>query len=587
MPGASYVRGKLVQQAIGCGKLIEHDLDLRAREVLKLVKKAQKLGIPENAPEETRESEETSQLLRKIGADGIVLMKNENNVLPFKKDKSIAIIGPNAKFAAYCGGGSAALTPYYAKTPFQGISAQAKDFKYSLGVVGWNKLPFISWLTESLDGKQGLTMKTYAEPPSDKDRKKIDEVYVRQSEAILIDYKPPGVSGNLYYIDFEGTLVPEESGEYEFSLSCAGTAKLFIDGKEVVDNETNQRPGDSFFGHGTAEETGSVKLEAGKEYKIRCTFGTAPTMKFHAPGTTTMGSGGLRIGGERKVDAKEAHDAAVKLAGEVDQVVICAGLNSDWESEGYDRPHMDLPPGSDELIAAVTAANPNTAVVIQSGTPVTMPWLSKTPALLQAWYGGNETGNAIADVLFGDVNPSGKAPLSFPVRNEDNPAYLNFRSERGRVLYGEDVYIGYRFYERTKLPVEIPFGHGLSYTKFSMKDLSVTDDETTIKATVTVTNDGDYDGAQVVQVYVGQRKPSINRPVKELKGFTKVVLKKGESKQAEVSFSKKYGASFWDEHRDAWIMEKDVYDVLVGDSSADTPLKGDFEVKKTDWWTGL
>jgi beta-glucosidase len=300
-----------------------------------------------------------------------------------------------------------------------------------------------------------------------------------------------------------------------------------------------------------------------------------------------MGVGGLRLGAEKKFDAQGELEKAVKLAKEVDQVVICAGLNSDWESEGYDRDNMHLPPHSDELISAVTAANHNTVVVIQSGTPVTMPWLSSTSALLQAWYGGNEGGNAIADVIFGEVNPSGKLPLSFPYRNEDNPAFLNYRCERGRTVYGEDVYIGYRFYEKTKKDVAFPFGHGLSYTQFEMKDLSIKHTGDNIVVTVSVSNKGSVDGGQVVQVYVSQHSPSINRPIKELKGFTKVLLKAGETKTAEVSVNKKYAASFWDEEKDMWIMEKDGYDVLVGDSSASTPLKGEFYVEKTKWWKGL
>ena len=587
MPGKTYIRGQQVRQALGCGKLIAHDIDLRAREVLKLVKKAQALGLPENAPENTSDTQETSQLLRQMAGSSIVLMKNDNDVLPFSKDKSIAVIGPNGRFAAYCGGGSAALPPYYAITPLEGIQAQAKDVKYSLGSKGWNKLPYLSRLTKSVDGKQGITMRVYLDPPSVSDREEIDQLYINQSEFFLVDYKHPRIKSALYYLELEATMVPETTSTYDFSVSVGGTAKLFIDEHLVVDNETQQTPGDSFFGSGTREETGSMDMQAGKQYKILVKFGTGPTMKFQNSGTINMGAGGLRIGGVRKIDPKDAREQAVKLAKEVDQVVICAGLNSDWESEGYDRADMDLPPGSDQLIAAVTAANPKTAVVIQSGTPVTMPWLSSTQAVLQAWYGGNETGNAIADVLFGDVNPSGKLPLSFPIRGEDNPAFLNYRSERGRVLYGEDIYIGYRFYEKTKQEVAFAFGHGLSYTHFSMKDLSVKDHGNTIAVSVSVSNEGPRAGAQVVQVYVAQRSPSINRPEKELKGFTKVVLEAGATKTAEVSLNKKYAASFWDEHRDAWIMEKDTYEVLVGDSSAHTPLTSAFEVTRTEWWTGV
>lgn len=589
MPGPSYVRGKQINQALGCGKLSEFDVDNRVRQVLKLVKKVLPLGIPEHAPEKTLDTKETAATLRSISTNGLVLLKNENSILPFKKEKTTAVIGPNANFAAFSGGGSASLLPYYSISPLQGVQNQVSNVKYTLGAPGWKKLPYITRVTKTEDNKLGLTMNVYLDPPSKNDRELIDQVYVKHSDVFLIDYKHSKLHGVLYYCTFDGTFTPEETTEYEFSVSVAGTAKLYIDNKLVVDNETKQTPGDSFFGTGTRDEIGTMKLEKGKKYNIRVDFGTLPTLTFTVPGTTAFGAGGIRIGCERRIDMQKELQKAVDLAKSVDQVVLCAGLNSDWESEGYDRTTMDLPGGSDELINAVIAANPNTVVIIQSGTPVTMPWHKTAPALVQAWYGGNETGNAIADVVFGNANPSGKLPLSFPVRNEDNPAFLNFRSERNRVLYGEDVYIGYRFYEKTKKEVAFPFGHGLSYTSFSMSNLNVSvNDEDEITVTLDVTNTGSVDGAQVVQVYVSQENPSINRPVKELKAFTKVQAKKGESvKGVSLSFSKKYATSFWDEGRDAWVSEKGKYHVLVGDSSADTPLKGHFEVQKTSWWRGL
>jgi beta-glucosidase len=258
----------------------------------------------------------------------------------------------------------------------------------------------------------------------------------------------------------------------------------------------------------------------------------------------------------------------------------------------------------DALISAISAVNPSTVVVMQSGTPVAMPWISSVNALVHAvslscqlsplvltvcqWYGGNETGNAIADILFGNTNPSAKLPLSFPKRLQDNPAFLNHRTERGRALYGEDVYVGYRWYETLDLPALFPFGHGLSYTTFSFSDLKVQKTEKDLKISVKVSNTGDRAGAEVVQVYVAQKNPSIKRPKKELKGFKKVSLEKGESKEVEVVIETKYATSFWDEIRNAWVSEKDTYNVVVGGSSEEVgAVKGSFEVKKTTWWNGL
>ncbi|KAL8243583.1 hypothetical protein R6Q59_009841 [Mikania micrantha] len=588
MPGPSYIRGKQVLQSLTCGTLTEFDVDNCAREVLKFVKKVLPLGIPEHAPEGTNDTPEAAKLLRKLAADGIVLLKNEENILPFSKNKSTAVIGPNSRIATYCGGGSAALRPYYAISPLDGVRNKIQDVKSELGAPGWKKLPYMTHSTKTKDGKTGMTMKVFTEPPTETARQPIDEFYVEASECILADYKNDKLTSDLYWTELEGLFTPEESSDYEFSLSVAGTGKIFVDGNEVVDNETVQHPGDSFFGMGTREEEGSTHLEKGKTYSIVVKFGTLPTMKIKATGAPSFGAGGLRVGLHRKVELQTEIQRAVDLAKSVDQVVLCIGLNGDWESEGYDRQNMDLPPGSNELITAVLAANKNTAIVNQSGTPVSMPWLANAPALLQAWYGGNETGNAIADVLFGDVNPSGKLSLSFPIRNEDNPAFLNFRSERRRVLYGEEVYIGYRFYEKVNRAVAFPFGFGLSYTTFTTVDLQLTassDDELTVS--VNVKNTGDKAGAQVVQVYISQDDPSIGRPPKELKGFTKVFLQPGEERRAQVKLSKKYACSFWDEERDAWVMEKGNYTVHVGDCSANVPLTTDFEVPKSVWWRGL
>ncbi|KAJ5603836.1 Glycoside hydrolase family 3, partial [Penicillium hordei] len=587
MPGPSLVRGRLITRALSCGKLLPHELDCRVREVLKLVDHGMALNVPENAPERTLDTPETANLLRKIASSSIVLMKNDNNILPFTTGKTTAVIGPNAAFAAYCGGGSAALCPYRAVSPLEGIRSQSKSVQYTLGSPGWKRLPLLSGLCQSANGSMGLDMMVYLEDPSIKNRSPVDHIHVSNSEVFLMDYKNPKIKGYLYYADFVGTLIPEASGQYEFSITVAGTAKLYVDGQCVVDNATKQTRGDSFFGTGTIEEIGSIWLEAGKSYNIHGEMGTDPTVTFQRPGASGFGAGGVRFGAARKFSLEEEIEKAVKLAKSVDQVVLCVGLNGDWESEGYDRQNMDLPPGTEELIDAVLQVNPTTAIVVQSGTPVTMPWIDKAQALLQAWYGGNETGHAIADVLFGAVNPSGKLPLTFPVRNEDNPAYFNFRSEANRVIYGEDVYVGYRWYENSKKQVLFPFGHGLSYTTFKLSSLSIDFERDEVLVSVNVENTGSYDGAYVVQVYVSPPQSQVNRPRKELKGFSKIFLRQKEQEKALIRMNRKHATSYWDETRHSWIEEGGKYTVYTGDSTSSTPLKKTFHVPSTSWWSGL
>lgn len=592
MPGPSYIRGPQVRHALGCGKLHESDINDRAREILKLVKKVLPLGIEEDAPELTIDSPETAATLRATASDSIVLLKNDTNTLPFSRNKSIAVIGPNADYAAYCGGGSASLVPYYAISPLQGIKNQMENsiIKYELGAPGWKKLPLLSRVTTALDGKPGLTMTTYLQPPSHTKRTAIETLRITTSDIFLADYHHPSIKSNLFYLELDGVFIPPETADYEFSLSVSGTGRAYVNGTCIIDNETQQTPGDSFFGSGTVEEIGCITLNKGQVYNVHVTFGSLPTSTYTVAGATAFGSGGLRIGCSRKIHITSEIERAVAVAKTVDQVLLCCGLNSDWESEGYDRSTMDLPNRIDDLINAVLAANVNTAIVLQSGTPVTMPWLDQASAVLQAWYGGNETGNAIADIVFGATNPSGKLPLSFPLRNEDNPAYLNYRTEAGRTFYGEDVYVGYRFYEKTNRAVAFPFGHGLSYTTFSVDglELSFADAGATLVAHVTVCNTGSCDGAQVVQVYVAQQEPSIGRPIKELKGFAKVFVKEGQKAvRTEIRIPRKYATSFYDERKGAWCEGKGKYTVLVGDSSASVPLSASFEVAETRWWKGL
>ncbi|KAF2086366.1 glycoside hydrolase family 3 protein [Saccharata proteae CBS 121410] len=586
MPGPPRVRGNQAMIALGNRKINEKAIDDRVSRVLHLISDVAPLKIPENAPERTVDCEETSSLLRHVSCSSIVLLKNDSNLLPFDKKKTVAIIGPNAKIACYAGGGSANLRPYYAVTPFDGISAQASHVEYALGAVGYKHLPVLSTVCKTKDDKLGLTATFYLEPPTNLERKAIDKVHVESSDMLLSDYTHPELKGDTFYMDLEGTLTPEEDGNFTFGLTVCGTAKLFVDGELVVDNEINQRQGDAFFGSGTVEEKGSMQVKAGKTYNILVHFGSSTTSKMKVKGATVMAGGGLRLGGARDTEPRAEIAKAVEVAKQVDQVVVCAGLNADWESEGFDRENMDLPGYQNDLIFAVAAANANTAVVMQSGTPVTMPWVDQVPAVVQAWYGGNETGNAIADVLFGRFNPSGKLSLSYPIRNEDNPAFLNFRSERGRVLYGEDIYIGYRFYEKIKRDVLFPFGHGLSYTSFDMQNLVISDLGPYLYIGVEVKNTGAVFGEQVVQVYSSQRTPSINRPPKELRGFDKVYLEPGETRRAKIRVKKRSAAGFWDEERDAWVAEEGVYDILVGDSSANTPLQASFEIEKTEWWGG-
>lgn len=591
MPGPPRFRGDLLNFAVGTDKVREHILDERARAMLKFIKKCAASGVPENGPEKAENTPETAELLRRIGAESLVLLKNEGDVLPLKKDKKTVVIGPNAKIATYHGGGSASLAAFYAVTPFDGISEKLSSApEWAVGSYSHKMLPLLGYSVTSLSGTPGMTMRAYNEHPSVANREATDDIVIDKTDLLLVDYYNPKLKSATWYADFDGSFVADEDCTWDLSLVVCGTAKLYVNGELLVDNETKQTPGNAFFGTGTVEEKGQLKVKKGETYNFKVQFGSSATSKL--PGALDLAGGGaLRIGGCKVIDEKKEIAHAAALAKDADQVIICAGLNADWETEGSDRDGMDLPPPMDDLIAAVAAANPKTVVVMQSGTPVHMPWVNSVAAIVQAWYGGNETGIAIADILFGDVNPSGKLSLSFPIRVQDNPAFLNFRAEGGRTIYGEDIYIGYRYYEFADRKVLFPFGHGLSYTQFEFSGLSVSDKDGKITVKVTVKNTGKVKGAEVVQVYVEpKQKAKVNRPIKELKGFTKVALEAGESKEVSVEVETKYAAGYWDEDRSQWCVEEGKYDVIVSNSSEvkeGKALTGSITVPETFWWTGL
>ncbi|KAF4764679.1 hypothetical protein N7455_010920 [Penicillium solitum] len=597
MPGKTRWRGDALAHAVSSNKVAQYQLDERVRNILNLVNWVEPLGIPEGAPEKALNRPEDQALMRRAAAESVVLMKNEDDILPLKKDGSILVIGPNAKIAAYCGGGSASLAAYYTVTPFDGVSAKTKgEVKYSQGVYSHKDLPLLGPKLKTTDGKPGFTFKVYNEHPnSGEDRQVVDELHLLESSGFLMDYVNPKIKSMTYYVDMEGTFTPEESGVYDFGVTVVGTGQLLIDGEVVVDNTKNQKQGSAFFGTATIEEIGTKELKAGQTYNILFQFGSAPTSDLDTRGIVAFGPGGFRFGASRQVSQEELISNAVEQAKTADQVVIFAGLTMEWETEGHDREHMDLPPGSDELITRVLEVNPDAVVVIQSGTPVTMPWADKTKALVQAWFGGNECGNGIADVLYGDVNPSAKLPITFPRRLQDNPSYLNFRSERGRVLYGEDIYVGYRYFEKSDVAPGFAFGYGLSYTSFARSDLRIetvpeqnkyTESGEPVTASVTVSNTGSVAGAEVVQLWIVPPKTDVSRPVRELKAFQKVFLQPGESKTVQLVVEKKLATSWWDEEREQWISEKGSYQVLVTGTGAEE-LRGEFEVSKTRFWLGL
>lgn len=271
--------------------------------------------------------------------------------------------------------------------------------------------------------------------------------------------------------------------------------------------------------------------------------------------------------------------SASKLAASSDVVLLMVG-NKD--SEGHDRPNLSLPDNQDSLVSAVASANPQTVVILKTGGPVLMPWISKVSAILEVWYPGEEDGNVVADLIFGKVNPSGKLPMTFPKSENEVPACtpLQYPGIDGNAVYSEGLNVGYRWYDAKHIEPLFPFGFGLSYTTFSIDDLSTSksdEENSPVLVNLKVTNTGNFKGADVIQIYVSAPS-NVNEPPKQLRGFAKVTLKPRETKKISI-YLDPHTFSIWNTNTHSWITVNGTYKLLAGDSSSDLPLKGEIVVK--------
>jgi beta-glucosidase len=571
MPGPAQWRGKRVMKAIANGEISRSDIENSAIRVLQLVQRTKGLSNSSELAEQSINNPETAELIRKTAAEGIVLLKNESNLLPLANIKSIAVIGPNAQRAVITGGGSASLNPLYSVGPLEGIrNATNATVTFHQGCDSSKWLPLASDHCMTHDGQQGVILEYYkgdnfgGEP--------ISVQHKTTTDLFLWDSAPKEVLP-AYSFKVKTTIVPQSTGQHVFSFSSVGPGRLYINKQLFIDNWNWNDEGEAMF-EASRDAHKTIYLKEGKviDVLVESTNEIRPLSKLqHA--TATHKYGGCRIGYQEESVAdlvKEATEAAAKA----DVAVVCVGLDAEWESEGYDRQTMDLPKygSQDRLIEAVLAANPRTVIVIQSGTPVTMPWIDRANCVIQAWYQGQEAGNALADVIFGKTNASGKLPNTFPRRLEDNPSHGNWPGENREVTYAEGIYAGYRHYDKNDIEPLFPFGHGLSYTTFEFGTPQISSGklnaDETLEIRVPVTNSGSVAGHEVVQAYTVDVESSVPRPVKELKAFDKVLIQPGETQEAVLHLDK-YSMGFYDTATSRWLAEAGSFEVLIGASSRD------------------
>jgi len=376
---------------------------------------------------------------------------------------------------------------------------------------------------------------------------------------------PQALRDDFKAIRWSGFFWPEKDGEHEFSLRGDGECCIRIGDQTVVDSNTPAVEDAHDPSGATAKlRIGKIDLKAGQGYPITVDY-KWPAARPDAP--FEICQLGMR-------QPSGTIEEAVDIARGADAVLLIVGSAASTESEGYDRDNIQLPGRQDALVEAILAANPNTVVVVNAGAPVAMPWADKAKAVLLAWLPGEEGPDALADVVFGKSAPSGRLPVTFPARLEDNPSFP-FYPGGDQSRYDEGLFIGYRHYDKTGVAPAFAFGHGLTYSRFDYADLVAPARARLgepVKLSLTLSNTGAREGAETVQLYVSPRAPSQPRPVKELKGFAKTKLQPGE--RTVVSFELELkDFSFFDAASNRWRADEGDYDILIGASAADLKLQ--------------
>ena len=588
MPEALHFNRQLLLPALQQGKVSQATIDDKVR---RLLRNQARFGWLDG-----RISDDTTSNYNVDGAraalqaarEGMVLLKNIGSILPLDrtKIKTIAVIGPNAHPAVVLGGGSAVIPTYHAVSVLEGIANRAATnarVRHVRGIPSLAGVPVQTNFFTAMSGpekKRGINVEVFhsSEPSGTPAATRVDEhiavgmpldlaMVVREDWPIQArGYVGPG--GPVSH-RWTGYYDAPKSGTYDVVVQQGAFAdagyRLYVDGKLLADR---------------------WKLSPSVVETIRVPFGSGAhkiVLEHHSE-NNNFGSPFVRMGIVR--EGEWVDSSAVAAARRADVVVLAVGFDQQTETENWDRTFR-LPPGQDDLIKAIVAANPRTIVVANSGGSFDMTdWVDRVPAIVEAWYPGQEGGNALADILFGDVNPSGHLPATFEKRWEDNPVFSSYYPDSGtnRIHYKEGVFVGYRGYESRNVAPRFPFGHGLSYTTFRYANLSIrAKDSSGVRlwtATFDVTNTGTRAGAAVAQVYVHQLRAPVPRPPKELKGFAKAVLEPGQTRHVTVPLDLR-SLAYYDVTRSEWRADAGTYEILIGGSSADITLRGQLTLSET------
>jgi beta-glucosidase len=495
MPGPPIQRGRRLVKAIEEGRVDMDAVRSAAHRMLRFLDRVGAFEDGQPADEITRDDPADRALLRQTAAASMVLLRNEGGALPLNAQslRNVAVIGPNARPGQIMGGGSAFVNAVHWSAPLNAITERLRDrVSYARGCLTHRQLPHPSRhligpvsidyhalglgtpLTRS-ESARGLRMMWMAPPADD-------------------------VPGEGFGAVVRTTFTPDSSGTWTFGITSQGDGKLFLDDELVID-DAGSPAGGSYFGMGKSEHSATIELDASRTYELRVEYQRTDMGMF----------GAFNVGALAPVTTDLVREA-VDLAAKGDLSILIVGTNDDWEAEGYDRATIDLPGDQNRLISEVAAVSKYTVVVVNAGSPIAMPWLAEVDAVLYAWFPGQEFGDALADVLFGDAEPGGRLPVTFPRTLEDTPAIEHYPFRNGVANYAEGRLVGYAWYDTVGRTPLFPFGFGLTYTSFEVSQASWHDDGS---VTATITNTGPAAGSEVAQVYA-RTTSSANRPSTDL-----------------------------------------------------------------------
>jgi beta-glucosidase len=557
--------------AVKEGRVPEEVIDDKARRLLRTMGRVGLLdGVAQTKGGVDRKKEHY-ELAREAAAEGMVLLKNENNLLPLDAADpgKILVTGFSAdrRFCLPGLGGSSSVHPPYEITALAGLKNIAGDkvVYYPLDDLAGYR-PIMAQDLEEKDGQRGFEAKYFQTSRAEPVRGRVTgkPLVTRVDPAIdfLWEMKSPApgqIAPDFFRASYSAKIIPPVTGSYSFRLtSGGGQAGVYVKefgGAPLLMADPSR---------GSAVATTELNLKAGEPFYLRVEY------------SKMKGDAAVRLEWMPPLDEKErlaAFDGLAAAAKEAHTVIVVGGLDHSVDTEGRDRTDMKFPALHEAVIRAVAGANPRTVVVLINGSPVEIGgWIDQVPAVLEAWYPGMEGGNAIADILFGRINPSGKLPFSWPKTLADSPSHKLARQDVETVHYDEGVFIGYRYFDTKGVEPQFPFGFGLSYTDFEYGGLQVVPDGDKVKVSFTVTNRGKMAGAEVAQLYVGAPEGAADRPMHELKGFRKVLLQPGAAESVEIQLGPDAFATF-DPKQEKWVVPPGDYTIKVGGSSRSLPLQ--------------